>query len=430
VKPQLKEVYVSGDFPIILHIDSKRLPIQLDEVRKLIVENNPIAFSGQRTPVYELSNGLYLRAKGFAYRPAIYKEIREHILDAYEPMTVNGANELGLQMAKIKRPFPKRFKESSAHFYRLVPQPDGTHRRRLTAPRPYAAMSLDRAIREYESHVWAREQRLPVDLPIGYAEFPELGFEHKGEKIRCGGFLALIPTPYDLRSLEILNHLPHNTNLQTMYQIYSKYTDALLLHFLFSMGSFLSVFHNSRRTITYSHIMNVKIGIVNENMTPCFKTEDGTPLVSFCDLDAVEYHANRSKRVFLANMMQDITGLLYLPKVFLNTTETPESMAPKWLDDDQKWMADLTCRVRDQSKLKPPTNLPGLYALAGYFGTNPANTALTSMDAISFEKQRINGKIQDLRDDPLIYLLRKRHKMDLRGVSDVVKYLADMINIG
>jgi len=418
MKTKLKSVTVPGQFPMNLSVDADKLPISTNELTDLLRDGKPVAFTGQRTPIYQLPNGLYLRAKGFSYRPSDYRDIRTHVLGNHDLLTVKRVEELGLAMSQYRRPFPTRFKEGSAHFYQHTPQADGTFKKKLSNARPHAAMNLDRAITEFYSHRWARSEGLPVDLPIGYAEFPDLDFRHKGINVPSGGFMAIVPTPMDLRLIEILYHLPHLEELQILYGVHGTETDHVFLHALHSMGSILSRFHEKGKTITYYHPMNVKFGLVDDEFNPQFMDEKGRPLISICDLDAMENNRSQSKRVFLARMGFDIEGLMMLPTAFLDASQTPKSIAAKKDDDDQRWLWDLTFRMRDQSKIQPPSHLPGYHALAGYFGIEPSNQIIPYLSTSLFERHyRSGGRIQDLKEDVLLFLLRAKHGMDLRGTQ-------------
>jgi hypothetical protein len=411
---RLTKIGIEGDFPIVLHIDEDCLPISEKELTDLLEENNPVTFTGQRTPIYELPGGLglYLRAKGFDYRASVYPEIKEYVLDNHEMLTIERAKELGLAMGNFKRPFAKRFKESSGHFQRQVPQPDGSFKKQWTSPRPYAAMTLDRAVNEYEQTVWARENGFNVDIALGYAEFPGLNFKANGKKVKCGGFLALIPTAFDLRFIEILYHLPHSEEIQKIYGVYGKETDNILLYFIKSVGSALSSWHKERRTLSYIHPMNVKWGLVRDDMKPKMWDERGNPVVTLCDLDAVEHEANKSDSVFLANAAEDLDRFLGLIHTPFLTSKISGSILDKLSEDDQKVLFDLTIRMRDQSHLKPPTNIVQNYAMAGYFGVDPANHFIPFLSTSLFARNKDKGvNITEQKDDFFLRMLRKKYDL-------------------
>jgi len=359
--PNLTRLNVDGEFPICLYIDESRLPVSKKELIDIIRENRPVSFSGQRTPIYSLSNGLYLRAKGFAFQKRDYLEMKENVLNPHTPLTIKRAVDLGLQMRLFQRPCPERFYEESGHYYQQIPQEDGTFKKRLSDARPIAAMNLDKAMVEYLAHFWARNQELSVDLPLGFAEFPEFKFTHKGKSISCGGFLALVPTPYDLRLPEIVFHLPYSDELKNLYQLEDRLS--LMVESFYFAGNLLSRFHKERKTLTNSHAMNLKVGIIDDNFKVKMKTQEGLPLISVCDLDSTVHSQNQN--VFLARVMQDLEEMLLVPNAFL-TSERPESYIRSKKDDDQKYMFDLTFRIVSGLNLTEDKDYPKKAFYAGY----------------------------------------------------------------
>jgi len=400
--PKLTRLKVDGEFPICLYIDESKLPISIKELIDVIGENKPVSFSGQRTPIYTLSNGLYLRAKGFDYQRRNYQEMQEHVLDTNQPLTIERAKQLGLQMQFFERPIPTRFKEESGHHYQQIPQEDGTFKKRLSQSRPIGAMTLDKVLVEYASHLWARNQNLPVDMPLGFAEFPEFGFKEKGKSIPCGGFLAIIPTHYDLRVPEIVYHLPHSEELQNLYQHNDNLV--LLVQSLYLAGNILRNFHKNNRTLTNCHGMNLKVGLVQDDFTARMQSDSGLPEISICDLDGTEYCQNQN--VLLASIINDLEEMLLVPNAFL-TTVKPESYIRSKKDDDQRYMFDLTFRIVSELDLNEDKNYPKKAFYAGYLNLQPDHKLLPYLPEQPFQDiLRIKKPITEIQN-PLLDLLRK-----------------------
>jgi hypothetical protein len=399
----VNEIVCKDGFRIITHLDEKNSSkVSSGDINEILSKNDPITFSGQRTLIYNIDEKRFLRAKGFGYREDNYSEIKKHELNNHNFLTLDYCNKNFLKMKNYSRPIPKKFKGQSVHFFEHNPMPNGSFVKKFTSPRPYGAMTLDRAINEYESTYWAREKGIPVDIPLGFAEFPDLGFSHNKKKIPCGGFLAMCPTVNDLRSTQILYHTKHLDSLRKFYELPKVDNSKLIHEFCRQMGFIVSAFHEDRKTLRYVHSMNFKLGTFDENEEPIFSNDFARPIVSIADLDAVYKHENDV--VFCAEAIRDFQGLTTFPgRLFFNHIKIA-----KGLDDNQKGMHDLVTRICKDYDFDNP-GFPLFSALDGYFGF--FDERMQGVDFFAYDNLRRENLFYKSKKNVLLNLIKEKHKL-------------------
>ena len=426
---KMETVKIGGDFPMVLTINTAALPpnVPLEHITHALEENDPIHVAGQRSPIYSVGpffSGIRLKAKGFAYRKVHFDEVLEHEFgDDPKVISMTVANTAApgpLKMAELRRPFPERFMGQTGHFEIQAPQPDGSFKTEMSPPRPYAAMTLDRAKNEYRWTKAFRDLDWRVDIPLGYAEFPEFGFEVDGNEIPCGGFLSLIPTSYDLRIIELMHHIPHSKHLKEDYGIEHFDADRFFLQCCYSAGNLLRGFHNMGVTLTFPHWMNFKLGVLNDEFKPAYFRESGhglEPMVSICDLDAAVGEPNQNNLVFLANLLGDLGGLLEFPFNYSargSVAEADRDNAGTPDYDDKRRYLELVDRVRGASKMVPTLD-PVNACIASYFGVPEFDYRIEHLKPISFERCVQAGNVRDFNDDALAFMLREAFDLGTRG---------------
>ena len=299
----LVKMSVDGDLPMRLSIQDGNLPpgIRPCDIASVLEEDRPANIVGQRTAIYELGD-VFLKAKGFVYRPTDFAEVLQHEIGSGRLLDLERASSLDLAMANPTRPFRHRWHGIQGDFDRWVPQKDGRAARIRTEARPHGAMTLKRAMHEFETHVLLRSNRVRVDIPVGYAEFPDFAFGVADTDIPCGGFLSLIPNKYDLRLPEIAFHIQDPIVRET-YGI-SDSAERFLIAAGTDAAGMLRFYHRMGVTHTFPHWMNFKVGVLDEDFKAWYALQDGhdTPATTICDLDACCY-PNQDNHIFLANAM-------------------------------------------------------------------------------------------------------------------------------
>lgn len=406
--PRLTSVTVSGEFPMELMLNRDVLPVTPEEVGSIFKEGVPVAFSGQRSPIYELPGGVFLKGKGFRYRERDYREVEEYTLRQHKQLTIQFAREHGLNSQHYSWPLTRRFRGQSGDYEVSVPQPDGTLRRERSSARPVAAMVLDNADTEYHLHWKAAQVGFPVDLTPGYGKFPEFDFRDEGTRIPCGGFLSIIPTAYDLRIPEILLHLPYSEEISDLYQLHDVDREELLLHSLGEAGKLLFKWHAARMTIANPHFINFKIGLVNAQGQGIMQDEDGKPLISMCDLDTCQIEENlASEVVFLGNMVRDLQELSFFAGHFFINQEQMDDLLAQELDADQKYMFQLSNLLRSELGLSS-SDRPLRAVFAGYFGLPADDSLLGEISPCLDDYLEVNLKTHK---DLLLEMLRTMHNL-------------------
>ena len=258
-----------------------------------------------------------------------------------------------------------------------------------------------------------RSNRVRVDIPVGYAEFPDFAFGVADTDIPCGGFLSLIPNKYDLRLPEIAFHIQDPIVRET-YGI-SDSAERFLIAAGTDAAGMLRFYHRMGVTHTFPHWMNFKVGVLDEDFKAWYALQDGhdTPATTICDLDACCY-PNQDNHIFLANAMNDLEVFLNFPLVFnAESIREEESDRPDY-DDVRRYHA-----LMQGLKGRHPM-LRGLASevMAAYFDTNPTDPRISTIDPSAFTHwAESSQRIWEWNEEGMSFLLRQMYDLGTRGYT-------------
>ena len=148
---QLNDTRTLGHFPVTITLNDRfAKKDSIDLICSTLQEGVPLYFSGQRCPVFDLGEGHYLRAKGWAYRRVDYNRWQKNEFEPKIPRTFGEDEPLEVRRGNISRPLPKRFMGGSGHYIGRQVDERGKLYQKMSEPRPHGAMVLERAKQEHE----------------------------------------------------------------------------------------------------------------------------------------------------------------------------------------------------------------------------------------------------------------------------------------
>jgi len=400
---QLKHTRTLGHFPVTITLnDQFSRSDSVDLICSTLEERVPLYFSGQRCPVFDLGEGSYLRAKGWAYRRIDYKRWHKTEFKDKIPRSFGEDEPLEVRRGNIRRPLPKRFMGASGHYIGRQVDERGILYEEKSEPRPYGAMVLGRAKQEHEIAQKVLDLgKVATDTPVGHFTFDRLPFKSNGVNIPCGGYLCLSSTPYDIRAIEFLAYC-ENSDLIKKLGLNSIDFPETIIAVGVSMGKTLRNLHNDRITHFCPHPDNFKI------------LPRSAYHVSLVDLDNAS--ENNNSEQFLGRMVLDLETLFDYGILMFSKGDIYDLPEKNRVDFDNHLRYKRL--LEDISRKTKETNLDNLSAeyllfsslQFGYFGIN--SPALSPREVVYTPKIwfKSNKPVSKL-DNTFINSLRAAHKL-------------------
>lgn len=401
---KLKQTRTLGRFPVTITLNDSFVEDGLAEcICSTLEEKVPCFFSGQRSALFGISEGCFLRAKGWAYRKVTYDEWRAKEFEHAIPRSFGETLPLEVKKRTLSRPLPERFLGGSGHYIARHVDEKGKPYKKISEARPHGAMRLERAKHERKMAEKIRsKESVLTDLPAGHFSFDDFPFTHRGVPIPCGGYLCLSRTPYDIRSLEFLAYCG-NSELLKKLALPNRDFLSSIRDTGCAMGRALRQLHDAHITHFCPHPDNFKI-------IPHYPHH-----VSVDDLDNASENTHPAQ--WLGRMVLDIQTLFNFGTFMALPRATYDLPKPSCVDfDNHRKYSTLLREVRNQMQstmFQNGSSAKGaLYAslYQGYFGGDaPFVSPITLMTTP--RKWFESGKSITCVDNEFLDLLRSTHHL-------------------